>query len=410
MRSKVPGCLNRIVALIFSPIRLNQGSASGHGVQARVREAKSGHVEPTCFLPGFKRRNTIRRGCFGGWACLAPLIKLMRTQRPYLLVGLAFFLFSGCAALTKAATKNAAKGVTEGVVDATLKDESFRQILKTVTEDPEIQKIASTVVHSLLQDAAEGLSDGLKAKVPALTDALLSALLQAWRQQGGAFVKELQPQVEFALKHLLEESILAAGRALRMSVQKDLSVATRILVQTATKTFVVTLLQSLQGMDGKIEPFVAQNITPALGKLSHEVSKEAILGVQEALRQGDVFSPAKIQEMAFFLGKGLGQGLVQSVVKDPVKPVLIVVASILGGLLIIQVILFWWLFRRYQKSVKGLVLMTSQINQAIAQGEPIQKLWNRIRKAYVTANHNEWLGGFLRDKGLGSELEDPPTS
>lgn len=278
--------------------------------------------------------------------------------------------------------------------------------LNSFFSDEKGRKIAQDIAKELLKSGVEGGTEALQAKLPELTDLLFKATLKAFKEQGLPLVSELTPDIEKGLKRMIAHSILTAGSAIRKSAKKDLAIATRILIGAATDAFLESMKKAFQGIDDQAVFVINQKLTPALGNLARHLSKETILGLQEALKDWKLFDklpPFKpvTQEFGVWLGEGIGEGLVRSIAKEKANPVLIIVAASLGALSIFLIILFSILLQKYWKTKKSLILFANQLHRyshlpTESKLEPLEL----VRQAHQAVHQEKWLTHFLKQLGL----------
>lgn len=308
---------------------------------------------------------------------------------------------------TQQLAKKAGAGVTAGAIEGVKDQIPWNEIAKELAENPNIQKAVHNLAETLTKGVVEGASDGLSGKTGELTNALISETMNALRKHGGELLKDLEPELGRALRKILTQTILTAGSALHKSVQKDLAQATKILIKAALEGTIDTLAENAKGLDEKTAQFLKQKLAPGLGEVAHQFTKEAVLGVQEAVQQGkwgEHMPPLRaiMKEIGAGLGEGLGEGLGKSATKAPLQPILII-GFIAGGslfiALIITIILLW---RRYRQANNSLALFASQL--AVPQNAETMKA---IREAHQATNQTAWLDKFLKNRGFYRPL--PPS-
>lgn len=300
-------------------------------------------------------------------------------------------------------------GKTEQMADELFKtalNRARQEELNSLFSNEEGRKIAQEIAKELLKSGVEGGAEGLKNKLPEMTDLLFKTTIKAFKEQGLPLVAEITPDVEKMLKRMIANSILTAGSAIKKSAKNDLAMATRILITAATDAFLESLQKIFQGLDDKAVLVINQKLTPAFGNLAHQMSKETILGLQEAVKESkwlEKLPPFKpvTQEFGVWLGEGIGEGLVRSVAKDPMKPVLMIVCISLGSLLLLQLLIFILVVRKYLQAKKSLTLFANQLHRYSYLPKELQKdPLELVKQAHQAAQQEKWFAHFLKQQGL----------
>ncbi len=322
-----------------------------------------------------------------------------KRKAQYILGGFSLLLVGllGCA--TKQLAREAGEGAVKGAVQAAADQKTRQELIRQILDDPELKKAGASLAYNLIQGGVSGGLDALQNRAEGLAQEMVRAGGRAFREQGAL----LGPDVERSLRRTLVRTILASGTALRKSAEKDLSIATSVLIKAAVEGFLDGVSAHADQLGPKASALFQQNVLPGVESLGYRLVLGMGQGLKEVMKSTDPNPSALrliLREAGAGLGEGLGEGLAKSVTRDPIRPVLIIAVAGLGALLIAAIVVGIVLWRRYSQATQSLFLFANQLNQPLAPGSTNTALMQAIRESHEAANRTAWLEKFLRSRGL----------
>lgn len=291
--------------------------------------------------------------------------------------------FSGCATedFARRTGRGTVRGLYEGVGD--LNDPLVQRLRQALLTDDILQKEAQAVARAVtlgIREGAKGSPDGglaATAMVDELVGHAVAAALRAMNSEGGPMATQALRSARAELTALIRESLLAAGEGLHRAAERDLQVATRLLVGAAVDGAVGGIDRALRGPLGpEIERLLSENVARGVGKVARIAGKEAAAGVREGL---------KLELIQPLLSATTGR----------VESALWVVSFVFGTLVLLLGTGCLLLFRQYRLSTRTLAVVAGRINE---RRDPTLK-----REIQDHASRNDvqsWLHRFLRERGL----------
>lgn len=338
----------------------------------------------------------------------------MRRIVLYLSLVVAGVGYSGCTPelIARRGTRGAVIGAAEGLAD--MNPALLARLHQVYLGDTNMQRLAQELTRAIVLGGAEGLK---QAQVDQLTAGAVKSTMDALREQGGAAMDDLArragPQLEAALRVGVSESILSAGVALRQSAQRDLAVATNVLVKAAVTAAIDAIRQSMKDvdLDRATERYARETLAPAAGLVMRTMMREALIGVAEGAREGGLNDQvvqgkgkdAPLRAAMREIGAGLAEGMRVGVSDDgKLTRLLTAGIGVLAALLLGCLVAAIFLWKRYQRTTRSLVLFARKLNDSQrADDSAIRGLREAILTAHADTRQDAWLSRFLNRRGLG---------
>ena len=200
---------------------------------------------------------------------------------------------SGCAPTVQAASASAAKGAAPEITNATLgvfEDPQTRERLAKIVASPEVQRAMQDMSAGISEGVVRGLSDeAMEARLDILVRQLTRAAMASVTKNAN---EELAPAVTGMTRRvvdsIIDEASTAEHREQMARVAEAIALqATRGVANEVPRSFGPALREAMQNelAPGLIAIVQSSEFKASFGELSHELSRQAVIGSNEALAE-----------------------------------------------------------------------------------------------------------------------------
>lgn len=292
-----------------------------------------------------------------------------------LLWAFSLLLMPGCAGTVRQAAKEAAPAAVEGAIEGA-DDPETRNDIAGIIADPEIHEASAALAAALTEGVVQGLSDSERtARVQALMDSMVESV-------GLAMARTVRQDIGPEL------AMMFAG-AVDVALQRALAEQTQERMQEMAQAVSRGMLEGMG--EAILDPMTDRPrvaLSPALGGLAREVTRQAAFGFEEAVQD------ARLRE-----GSG-ERGQVLAAFGALADFALFVPALLVGGLVLVLVLgvaaLIWalWRLRHYRRMSQAREAAALSLARAIKETEGAA--WSDELRQHVARAARDPSGEELR--------------
>lgn len=201
----------------------------------------------------------------------------------------------------QAAARRLAQGLTEGALDGLTEEERARK-LRALSEDY-VDTLTRALGKGLREEIEPAAAHAARAVVE---EALAPVLAPQTRQGAAALVDAVTRRAVYALSQGVRDE---AGPALASALQKDLGPAAQRVLEDNLGPALHKVIRDDLGP--ALREALSDEMVPTAGRFSREISREAVLGIVDAIEQLDRDERLAAVNERFWtrLNRSLNQGL-----------------------------------------------------------------------------------------------------
>lgn len=284
--------------------------------------------------------------------------------------------------------RSAAQGVTDELPN--MKAPLQKTLRDALLGDDMLKQLATKVTEATVRSVSEELARGeLSKHVDALVGHALETLGQKGSESTRQLIRAAGPELKEMLRGVVEQSLNAAGGALRQQLQGNLAQASAALAEKTADALAKSLARSLSA---ELKGPLGDQLQKTAGSMGQQFIGSAATTLRDPTTQTAVhdFVSNAARGAVHGAKSGVNDGL-----PDRLQVALIAGVLVLGTLLFLCAIGLGLIIHRYRQSTKSLTIIAEKINESQSPD-----LKQAIRRSADNNHVGPWLSTFLKARGL----------